>query len=319
MLHLKRIRILIFIALIFVVAGLTWQATMAQATNARYFPETGHWVTDEFLIKYLDSPNPRTLYGNPITEAFVDSFGIQVQYFEKVRFELDSSLPQGLQVKLSPLGEYLYQEGQVLSTPTNFPACRYFPESDHSVCYSFLDFFEGHGGISQFGYPISGFEIHEDWIVQYFQNARFEWHPENLYGEYVVVSDLGYRYFNDRGEDPRRLNPIIEEDNLIVPVLRLRPKAFVSSAVLPLGETQTLYVIVQDQNLQPVPDAQVEFMIEFSDGSIQEFRISDTNESGVSTFNFKVSTNAKGIAQIFVVVTYDNSLTGQTRTSFQIW
>jgi hypothetical protein len=241
-----------------------------------------------------------------------------VQYFEKVRFELDPSLPPGLRVKLSPLGEYLYQEGQLMPRPTNFPACQYFPKTGNSVCYAFLIFFEKYGGITQFGYPISDFENHEGWIVQYFQNARLEWHPENLPGERVVVSDLGYNYFNYRDENPRLLNPV-EEEEYIVPIWRLHPRAFVSSAILPVGETQTLYVIVQDQNLKPVSGAQVDFTIEFSNGTESEFRINDTNEAGVSTFSFKVSANSPGIAKIFVLVTLDNFLTGETRTSFQIW
>ena len=315
----KRFGSLILILFVFAVVGIAWQTAAAQVANERYFPETGHWVTDEFLTKYQAIPNPSELYGNPITEAFEDSFGIKVQYFEKVRFELDPTLPSNLQVKLSPLGEYLYQEGQQMFVPSNFPACRYFPESRNSVCYAFLDFFEKNGGVAQFGYPISGFEIHEDWIVQYFQNARFEWHPENSPGQWVVVSDFGYRYFNDRGEDPRRLNPVGEVDGIVAPVLRLRPRAFVSSAILPAGETQTLYVIVQDQNLNPVPDVQVDFVIEFSDRSQKEYRISDTNEAGISTFSFSVSASSRGVAKIVVVVTHNNTITGETRTSFQIW
>jgi len=318
--HSKYFRRLALFLLVFVVIGIIWQSAAAQVTDERYFPETGHWVTDEFLAKYQETSNPTILFGNPITEAFVDSFGTKVQYFEKVRFEIDPSLPAGLQVKLSPLGEYLYQEGQKLIVPSNFPACRYFAESGNSVCYAFLDFFDKHGGVTQFGYPISGFEIHEDWIVQYFQSARFEWHPENSPGKRVVVSDLGYRYFNHRGEDPRHLNPVGEINDIIVPVLRLRPRAFVSSAILPMGEKQTLYVIVQDQSLRPVANAQVDFTIVFSDNSQNEYRINNTNEAGISIFSFSVTANSPGIVNIFVDVTYtDPLITGKTRTSFQIW
>lgn len=319
MVRSKHYLVLIFLIFLIAIFGTGSQQGFAQSENTRYFPETGHWVANEFLLKYEDILNPTTLYGAPITEAFVDSFGIKVQYFEKVRFELDPSLPLGIQVKLSPLGEFLYQENQVLAVPSNSRACRSFAEINHTVCYAFLDFFEANGGVSQFGYPVSGFEIHDGWIVQYFQKARFEWHPENQPGQWVTLSNLGVRYFYDRGEDPKLLSPANEtETRPFFPVLKLRPKAFVSSAVLPSGDTQTIYVIVQDQNLRPVPNAEVEFTVLLPDGSTKEYRASNTNKSGVSTLDFSVDSNSTGITNIQVSVTY-NSLRGKTRTSFQIW
>lgn len=319
MVRSKHYLVLIFLVFLIAIFGAGSQQGFAQSENTRYFPETGHWVANEFLLKYEDILNPTTLYGAPITEVFVDSFGIKVQYFEKVRFELDPSLPLGIQVKLSPLGEFLYQEGQVLAVPSNSRACRSFAEIKHTVCYAFLDFFETNGGVSQFGYPVSGFEIHDGWIVQYFQKARFEWHPENQPGQWVTLSNLGVRYFYDRGEDPKLLSPANEtEARPFFPVLKLRPKAFVSSAVLPSGDTQTIYVIVQDQNLRPVPNAEVEFTVLLPDGSTKEYRASNTNQSGVSTLDFSVDSNSTGITNIQVSVSY-NSLRGQTRTSFQIW
>ena len=174
-------------------------------------------------------------------------------------------------------------------------------------------------GSASLEFQFQDFEIHNGWIVQYFQKARFEWHPENPLGQWVTVSNLGVRYFYESGEDPKRLSPVRDGDNTpFSPVLRLRPKAFVSSAVLPAGETQTIYVIVQDQNLRPVPGAEVEFKVTLPDGSMREYRTSNTNQSGVSTLDFSVDLDIIGIANINVSVTY-NSLRGQTLTSFQIW
>ena len=115
----KRFWIGISLVLVLASLGIAGQQVLAQAENTRHFPETGHYVTDEFLVMYESIPNPTLLYGFPITEAFVDIFGTKVQYFEKVRFELDPSLPANIQVKLSPLGEYLYQEGEKLDITTN--------------------------------------------------------------------------------------------------------------------------------------------------------------------------------------------------------
>ncbi|MFC1997000.1 hypothetical protein ACFLXI_05255 [Chloroflexota bacterium] len=270
-------------------------------------------------MKYESISNPTLLFGAPITEAFEDTLGTKVQYFEKVRFELDPSLPSNIQVKLSPLGEYIYEGGRKLGMTTNSPACRFFAETGHSICYAFLDFFETNGGINQFGYPISDFEDHEGRIVQYFQKTRLEWHPENAPGKWVTVGNLGLRYFYQNGEDPKLLSPVLDGENIPeISALRLRTRAFVSSTVLPSGGKQTIYVIIRDQNFKSVPGAKVEFMVTLPDGSTKEYRTSNTNSDGVSMLTFPVGSNSFGIANV-KVFSYVNDLEGQTRTSFHIW
>jgi spore germination protein len=66
------------------------------------------------------------------------------------------------------------------STPTRV----YFPQTGHSLGGGFLTYWRAHGGLPIFGYPISE-EVHEvsptdanPYTVQYFERARFEWHPE---------------------------------------------------------------------------------------------------------------------------------------------
>jgi hypothetical protein len=88
--------------------------------------------------------------------------------------------------------------------------------------------------------------------------------------------------------------------------------------VISSGDFQTIYVIVQDQNLRPVPDAQVELTITYPDGQIRDFKINDTNKSGVSMFEFSVNSNSNGTAQVFVTASY-NAIDGETRTSFHLW
>lgn len=75
---------------------------------------------------------------------------------------------------------------------------KYFSETGFRVSGRFLTYFETYGGLEIFGYPISRPFISRDGIlVQYFQKARIEWHPDNpdpykvqlgLLGE-----ELGYR------------------------------------------------------------------------------------------------------------------------------
>jgi hypothetical protein len=65
----------------------------------------------------------------------------------------------------------------------------------------FLDYWEGHGGLAQQGYPIS--EVFGEvsdldgkaYTVQYFERAVFEYHPENAAPNNVLLSQLGtFRY-----------------------------------------------------------------------------------------------------------------------------
>jgi hypothetical protein len=61
---------------------------------------------------------------------------------------------------------------------------RYFPETGHSLSNAFLGYWDRNGGLAQFGYPMSE-EVTEvsptdgkQYTVQYFERARFEYHPE---------------------------------------------------------------------------------------------------------------------------------------------
>lgn len=54
-----------------------------------------------------------------------------------------------------------------------------FPETGHKLGHGFLRFWEKYGGLRIFGYPITE-EFEENGLtVQYFERARFEWHPDN--------------------------------------------------------------------------------------------------------------------------------------------
>ncbi len=66
-------------------------------------------------------------------------------------------------------------------------SCQIFPQTNKAVCGKFLAFWQQHGGLTVFGYPISN-EFTETVDVngnvqtlgmQYFERARFEYHTEN--------------------------------------------------------------------------------------------------------------------------------------------
>ena len=78
-----------------------------------------------------------------------------------------------------------------LHTQAQSEPARYFPETGHTVKGEFLLYFDQHGGLRIFGFPITD---EFDWNgrrVQYFQKARMELHPENPPTDRVVLGPLG--------------------------------------------------------------------------------------------------------------------------------
>ncbi len=89
----------------------------------------------------------------------------------------------------------------VSATTVSGTGSQTFPETGKSVTGIFLDYWKGHGGLPQQGYPISGMMMEvsdlngKSYTVQYFERAVFEMHPENQSPFNVLLSQLGtYQY-----------------------------------------------------------------------------------------------------------------------------
>ena len=54
----------------------------------------------------------------------------------------------------------------------------YFPQTGYGVPTPFKEYWNRMGGLTSFGYPISGVVVENGLLVQYFERARFEFHPE---------------------------------------------------------------------------------------------------------------------------------------------
>ena len=67
----------------------------------------------------------------------------------------------------------------------------YFPETEHTVKEPFANYFEEHGGLELFGYPITEAFEEQGVKVQYFQKIRMEHHPENSEDYQVQLGLLG--------------------------------------------------------------------------------------------------------------------------------
>ncbi|MBK6791711.1 MAG: Ig-like domain-containing protein [Anaerolineales bacterium] len=295
----------------------SWSPVFAQTVETKYFSETGHNVSGDLLNFYNSAPNADYLYGYPITEQFTSKDGKNVQYFQRARFEYQADLPEGQRVKLTPLGRETYVTTGPLNVGNSF-ACRTYAETGFAVCFAFLEFLDQNGGTTQFGFPISGFEYHENKIVQYFENARLEWQPWRAEGLRVVISDLGRAYFDKLGEDPALLAPVSPLDNAPRVITELRVRAFVWKAVTLTNDTQMIYVIVQDQNMQPVSGAACTAEVNWSNGAKDATTInSDANGVGIVSLAF--NNQPYGSLIYTDIVCKYNDLEGKTTTSFRIW
>lgn len=312
------------IFMVVILAAGTWLPVYAQSTY-EYFDQTGHNLKGEFLKFYRSYPDAELIFGYPITEEFTSKDTKTVQYFQRARFELDPAKPAGQQVHLTPLGRSLLVTGDQINA-YNQMACRQYTETGFPVCFAFLDFFDKHGGVPVFGYPISAFIYQDGMIVQYFENARLEWKPNQPIEQRVGITDLGTRYFDALGEDVAYKNRVEPLDNSISYQVRsLQVRAFVWKAVTQPNDQQQVYVIVQDQTQQPVRDARIEVRILWSDNQVQELPIQTTNEKGVVILPLEVKGQPYGtLVTVAVRATLsvgdpDKPLEALTLTSFRIW
>ncbi len=179
---------------------------------AVYFPQTGHHLAEPFLT-FWRTHGALRVFGYPVDEARPEG-ELLVQHFERARFEIHPEL--GGQILLGRLGSILTEARakhdpafaplRLDPPPPDTPDRRYFPETGHTLAFGFKRFWESRGGLALFGYPIS--EEHQEvnpddgqtYTVQWFERARFEWHPD-LQGTpwEVHLGRLGSEYAAQRG------------------------------------------------------------------------------------------------------------------------
>ena len=297
--------------------------------GCQYFAETGHYVCDEFL-EFFNTRGGLEIFGYPITEAFDDpARGMWVQYFQCARMELHPQNPHPYKVLLGLLADELgYRfppaiEEQIPSR--NSALHHYFPETGHVVSYAFLDYFRDEGGLDIFGYPRSEFMFEDGYIVQYFQRARMEWHPERSSGSQIRLTRLGENYverFGIPGDyDEPRPAPAAPGESPVqsTPMpLRISTSASVRYVIIGRDGTQTVFVYVTDQQQQPVRGAAAEIVVHYPSGD-ERYECDPTNASGFTRYSFALTPSPPGQRVVVdATVTY-GGLTATTQTSFTPW
>jgi hypothetical protein len=165
-------------------------ATALPFVQTVFVAQTNHHLSDRTgFLTFWREHGGVLIFGYPISEEIVED-GRIVQYFQQARFEYHPErLGQDGLIQLSLLGRELTADH---AFPDGAPdgGERYFPETKHTLSGRFLAFWAKRGGLEIFGYPIS--EPMEEAspsdgqvrITQYFERARFEYHPEDMDGFY---------------------------------------------------------------------------------------------------------------------------------------
>jgi hypothetical protein len=304
------------------IGGAVSTPALAQSSGP-YFDETKHSVTGEMLTFYQSMRDVTLVLGYPITDLFTDNMGKQVQYFQKGRLEYHPNAPEGKRVTMNDLGTLILQPARLIPVTdfsTNTPACTPYTSQYGTfyVCYAFQVFFNKHGGLAQFGYPLTNYSKEGDLYVQYFERARFEYHPGPSTDSYVKLTNIGRLQFDSSGNDPIYLLPVAPH-NYQPKVIRLHAQAFVGHAVLRAKSSQSLYVVVLDQGSDPVPNAAVRAFVILPDGRQLSYSLPATDIDGISQLKFDIGAQLPNqVNLIRIEITYEGLKTSTT-TWFRTW
>jgi hypothetical protein len=328
LMHIRN-RSIFFIILIVLVSTISFRGSTAQGEpDSLTFEDTGYKVEGEFLEKFQSAADPLLVYGYPISSSIIapdssPSAGTQIQYFQRARFELHPENPLGERVVVSPLGVHLYDLEQLDSDPitaASNPACSFFAETGHQTCYAFLKFFDTNGGVKQFGYPISEIITLNGQLVQYFEKARFEWHPERASGKRVSLTNLGQIYLNLYEEVKDAPSDVIGSGGITNNIIKdLKVRSFPQAAVVSANGSQTIYVIVTDQKNRSVPNAQITLTLTPTGEQSRYLAMPVTDSKGVTSIVIPLKGMKIGIVEILVTVNYGSILQKETVTSFRVW
>ena len=194
-------------------------APFSSSADRIYFNKIRHSLSFGFKT-FWNQSGSLPVFGFPLTEEFDEQNrdngkAYTVQYFERQRFEYHPEHRlTPYETELGRLEETDAAQRGLLNTGPFQPLpagaegnanCTFVPETRHRLCAGFQSYWQSHGlefkdpGISYreaqalFGYPIS-----EEFIdpatglmTQYFERARFEYHPENVAPYDILLGRLG--------------------------------------------------------------------------------------------------------------------------------
>lgn len=235
------------------------------ATDSQTFPETGFTVSDTHgFLSYWKKYGGLAVYGYPVTPERqelnpTDGKVYYTQWFERNRFEWHPEFAgTKYEVLLGLLGSQLTANRhseppfQPVAAVANSTPLTYFPLTGHTLQSTFKIYWEQHGGLEQFGYPLTeeynelNPEDNKTYRVQWFERARFEYHPENQPPYNVLLGLLGKQLLNSQSNPTTPPPASGGSGTVTAPTDRIGPVTIVSG-VSPLPLTQAEYDTLQNK------------------------------------------------------------------------
>ena len=169
--------------------------------------------------EYWEQNGGLAVFGYPISAATMQQTAdgtFLTQFFERNRFELHPAEPPPYDVLLGRLGDdrltQLGRNWQTFPKGAETAGCLFFTQTGHSVCnqegdIGFRSYWESHGlqdpalsqvnrSLALFGFPLSEPAMETNAagatvLTQWFERARFEFHPGNPSETRVLLGLLG--------------------------------------------------------------------------------------------------------------------------------
>jgi hypothetical protein len=190
-----------------ILALLAWVPEARAQTAPRCFPEAAPAIVDCVagrIAVFWEQQGGLPVFGYPIGPEHQEQSSagpLTVQLFERARLELHPEHQPPYDVLLGRLGaDTLAAQGRDwLAFPKSAPSApHYFAQTGHAIAPEFWDYWSGHGlefdgqsgtafgeSLALFGMPLSEARIEtsptdrKPYLTQWFERARFEYHPEN--------------------------------------------------------------------------------------------------------------------------------------------
>lgn len=204
------------VVLVCVSTALIPRITIAQDTGDMCFQETGQCIEGRFQV-YWEQNGGLAVFGFPTTAAREEvnrdtGQSYLTQWFERARFELHPDKTAPYDVLLGRLGDDVLrgQGRNWFAFPKAGPGTpHYFGETGHAIAPRFWDYWQTHGlefdgrpgtsfaeSLALFGYPLSEPQMEtnssgDTVLTQWFERARFEYHPDQPAPYTVLLGLLG--------------------------------------------------------------------------------------------------------------------------------
>ncbi len=252
----------------------------AAQTSRRCFAETGLCINGRFR-EYWEQNGGLPVFGLPITPLItqeIEGQPVQVQWFERHRLELHPANPRPYDVLMGRLGGDYLEQHTIESEPDSALSlegeCVSFEETGHRVCGAMLEAWRANGleldgqpgtsyaeSLALFGLPLSEARLEtltdgQQYTVQWFERARFEYHPQQPAPYRVQFGLLGRELYRQSDQAWPRFHPAdcpfgvpgdltIECGYLHVPEDRTQPDS---------RTIQLAVAIVHTRSATPAPD-----------------------------------------------------------------